>query len=134
MTTKKIAISGRRERVTIERAYDGVSLADVWEMWTTKDGIEAWWGPDGFAVTVRSIASLSEPRRSPVSVRISSRLARVAASIERVVAAASRLGGGSSPGLSLISRICGTSQIPFNFSKSPCTTSTFWMANHDQTC
>src|SRR5262245_12211897 len=41
-------------------------------------------------------------------------------------------GGGSSPSLSLFSRICGTSQIPSNFWKSPCTTSTFWMANHDQ--
>ena len=55
MTTKKTAVSGRRERVTIERTYDGVTLVDVWEMWTTKDGIEAWWGPEGFAVTVRSI-------------------------------------------------------------------------------
>jgi uncharacterized protein YndB with AHSA1/START domain len=55
MTAKAAAPAGRRERVTIERTYDGVSLAEVWEMWTTKDGIEAWWGPDGFAVTVRSI-------------------------------------------------------------------------------
>ena len=46
-------------------------------------------------VTVRSIASQSEPRRSPESVRISSRLARVAASMESVVAAASRVGGDS---------------------------------------
>ena len=55
MTTEKTAISGRRERVSVERTYEGASLADVWEMWTTKDGIEAWWGPEGFAVTVRSI-------------------------------------------------------------------------------
>jgi uncharacterized protein YndB with AHSA1/START domain len=44
-----------RERVTIERTYDGVSLEDVWEMWTTAEGVEAWWGPDGFAVKVRTI-------------------------------------------------------------------------------
>jgi uncharacterized protein YndB with AHSA1/START domain len=49
------AAAGRRERVTIERTYDGVSIEDVWAMWTTKDGIESWWGPDGFAVTVRSL-------------------------------------------------------------------------------
>ena len=24
-------------------------------MWTTKDGIESWWGPGGFAVTVRTL-------------------------------------------------------------------------------
>ena len=24
-------------------------------MWTTKDGIESWWGPEGFSVTVKSL-------------------------------------------------------------------------------
>ncbi len=24
-------------------------------MWTTKEGLEAWWGPDGFAVTVQKL-------------------------------------------------------------------------------
>lgn len=45
--------SGRRQ-ITIERRY-AASIADVWELWTTKDGIESWWGPEGFSVTVRSI-------------------------------------------------------------------------------
>jgi uncharacterized protein YndB with AHSA1/START domain len=27
----------------------------VWELWTTKEGIESWWGPDGFAVKVQQI-------------------------------------------------------------------------------
>jgi uncharacterized protein YndB with AHSA1/START domain len=27
----------------------------VWELWTTREGIEAWWGPEGFSVDVRSI-------------------------------------------------------------------------------
>lgn len=43
-----------RKRIAIERVYDA-SLDDVWELWTTKDGIEAWWGPDGFQVTVREL-------------------------------------------------------------------------------
>ena len=47
------------------------------------------------AVTVQSIASSNEPRRSPASVRVSSRLARVAGSIAMVVPAASRDGGDS---------------------------------------
>ena len=24
----------------------------VWELWTTPEGIAAWWAPDGFATTV----------------------------------------------------------------------------------
>jgi uncharacterized protein YndB with AHSA1/START domain len=27
----------------------------VWDLWTTKEGIESWWGPGGFAVTVRTL-------------------------------------------------------------------------------
>lgn len=41
-------------RITLERTYKA-SIQDVWEMWTTKDGIESWWGPDGFAVEVRKL-------------------------------------------------------------------------------
>jgi uncharacterized protein YndB with AHSA1/START domain len=28
------------------------TIEDVWELWTTKQGIESWWGPDGFMVKV----------------------------------------------------------------------------------
>jgi uncharacterized protein YndB with AHSA1/START domain len=41
-------------RITLKRTYEA-SLTDVWEMWTTKDGIESWWGPPGFRVEVRRI-------------------------------------------------------------------------------
>lgn len=41
-------------RITLERTYDA-TLDDVWELWTTRDGIEAWWGPDGFSVTVDTL-------------------------------------------------------------------------------
>jgi uncharacterized protein YndB with AHSA1/START domain len=41
-------------RIVIERRYPG-DIDDVWELWTTKDGIEAWWGPDGFSVTVQQL-------------------------------------------------------------------------------
>ena len=43
-----------KKRITLERTYRA-SIEDVWELWTTKDGIESWWGPDGFAVTVSKI-------------------------------------------------------------------------------
>jgi uncharacterized protein YndB with AHSA1/START domain len=42
------------KQVTMERTFDA-ALSDVWELWTTKDGIESWWGPEGFRVEVRSI-------------------------------------------------------------------------------
>ena len=43
-----------RQLLTLERTFD-CSPTDVWELWTTKQGIEAWWGPDGFRVTVHAI-------------------------------------------------------------------------------
>jgi uncharacterized protein YndB with AHSA1/START domain len=43
-----------RKRITLERVYRA-GLQDVWDLWTTKDGIESWWGPGGFTVVVRSL-------------------------------------------------------------------------------
>jgi uncharacterized protein YndB with AHSA1/START domain len=43
-----------RPHITMERTF-AASIEDVWELWTTKEGIESWWGPDGFRVEVRSI-------------------------------------------------------------------------------
>ena len=43
-----------RRRVTIERRFNA-AIEDVWDLWTTKDGIESWWGPDGFEVEVRKL-------------------------------------------------------------------------------
>ncbi len=45
---------GRRRTVTLERTFEA-SIEEVWDLWTTKDGIESWWGPDGFAVEVRRL-------------------------------------------------------------------------------
>jgi uncharacterized protein YndB with AHSA1/START domain len=43
-----------RKRITLERVYQA-DAQDVWDLWTTKDGIESWWGPGGFVVTVRKL-------------------------------------------------------------------------------
>jgi len=43
-----------RRRITFERIYQA-DISDVWDLWTTKEGIESWWGPGGFAVTVRKL-------------------------------------------------------------------------------
>ena len=42
---------GAKRRITLERHYKA-TVEEVWELWTTKEGIEEWWGPDGFAVKV----------------------------------------------------------------------------------
>jgi uncharacterized protein YndB with AHSA1/START domain len=41
-------------KITMERTY-AASVDDVWALWTTPAGIESWWGPEGFAVRVRSL-------------------------------------------------------------------------------
>ncbi len=41
----------QQPRITIKRVYRA-SIEDVWELWTTKAGLESWWGPEGFATTV----------------------------------------------------------------------------------
>jgi uncharacterized protein YndB with AHSA1/START domain len=46
--------SGSPSMLTLERTYQA-SLDDVWALWTTKSGIESWWGPEGFSVVVRSL-------------------------------------------------------------------------------
>ena len=43
-----------RPRLTLERTFRA-PIREVWELWTTREGIEAWWGPDGFSVAVREI-------------------------------------------------------------------------------
>ena len=48
-------IQPARRRVSIERTFAGAAAEDVWSLWTTKEGIESWWGPDGFEVNVRRL-------------------------------------------------------------------------------
>ena len=46
--------SNARRTITLERTFDA-PLEDVWDLWTTKEGVESWWGPDGFHVEVHAI-------------------------------------------------------------------------------
>jgi uncharacterized protein YndB with AHSA1/START domain len=43
-----------KKQITMERMLNG-TLDDVWELWTTKEGIESWWGPDGFETRVAKL-------------------------------------------------------------------------------
>ncbi len=43
-----------RPKLTLARTFKA-SIDEVWELWTTRVGIELWWGPEGFSVDVRQL-------------------------------------------------------------------------------
>ncbi len=43
-----------RAQFSIERTYVA-TIDEAWALWTTKQGIESWWGPEGFSVTVSAL-------------------------------------------------------------------------------
>jgi uncharacterized protein YndB with AHSA1/START domain len=60
MTTRRKPTTGAgapRRKITIERTFRA-PLEDVWDLWTTKEGIESWWGPEGFVTKVRRLEVL----------------------------------------------------------------------------
>jgi uncharacterized protein YndB with AHSA1/START domain len=46
-----------KQKLIVERTYRA-RPEELWALWTTKDGFESWWGPQGFRVEVQTI----EPR------------------------------------------------------------------------
>ena len=44
----------RRPHVVVERTYQA-KVQELWDLWTTKEGFESWWGPEGFRVEVRAL-------------------------------------------------------------------------------
>ena len=44
----------QEETIVVERTYRA-RLSELWELWTTKEGFESWWGPEGFRVEVHAI-------------------------------------------------------------------------------
>jgi uncharacterized protein YndB with AHSA1/START domain len=49
-----IAPTPARAQFSISRTY-AASIEKAWALWTTKAGIESWWGPQGFEVTVTTL-------------------------------------------------------------------------------
>ena len=47
-----------QQSLRMERRYTGIEVQDLWDLWTTKEGFESWWGPEGFRVRVHKL----EPR------------------------------------------------------------------------
>ena len=52
MSTEDKARTG--SKTVIERTYRA-QLEEVWSLWTTKQGFESWWGPQGFRVEVHAL-------------------------------------------------------------------------------
>lgn len=50
-----------RRKIVVERTYPA-ELQDVWDLWTTKDGFESWWGPVGFRVEVHTLEAQIDGR------------------------------------------------------------------------
>jgi uncharacterized protein YndB with AHSA1/START domain len=50
MTTE----AASKAKIVIERTYKA-TIEDVWDLWTTKEGFESWWGPQGFRVEVQEL-------------------------------------------------------------------------------
>lgn len=48
-------LPGARAQFSIARHYADTTVDEAWALWTTKAGIESWWGPEGFDVTVTSL-------------------------------------------------------------------------------
>jgi uncharacterized protein YndB with AHSA1/START domain len=49
-----VAASAMRPNVVIERTYRA-RVEELWDLWTTKEGFESWWGPEGFRVEVHTL-------------------------------------------------------------------------------
>ena len=47
--------TGAQAPVRFERRYENAEVRDLWELWTTKEGFESWWGPEGFRVQVHKL-------------------------------------------------------------------------------
>ena len=60
-TSTQATSTGEKPRaqatIVVERVYRA-TLDEVWDLWTTKEGFESWWGPQGFRAEVHAI----EPR------------------------------------------------------------------------
>ncbi len=48
------ASRGSRALQTLERSYRA-RLACVWVLWTTSEGLESWWGPEGFSARIEHL-------------------------------------------------------------------------------
>jgi uncharacterized protein YndB with AHSA1/START domain len=43
-----------KDKIVVKRQYKA-DLGQIWDLWTTKEGFESWWGPQGFRSEVESL-------------------------------------------------------------------------------
>jgi uncharacterized protein YndB with AHSA1/START domain len=53
-TTESATAAGTSPKFVFDRMYRA-SVDELWELWTTKEGLESWWGPAGFRTEVHAI-------------------------------------------------------------------------------
>ena len=49
-----MSVKEKSPSVVVERTYLA-SVHELWDLWTTRDGFESWWGPEGFRVDVHAL-------------------------------------------------------------------------------
>jgi uncharacterized protein YndB with AHSA1/START domain len=52
--TPDAVTQAKPKQLEIVREYRA-PIEDLWELWTTREGIESWWGPEGFTVKVSEL-------------------------------------------------------------------------------
>ena len=52
--TIRNAVAATSPRFVIERTFRA-TVEELWDLWTTKEGFESWWPPEGFRTEVHSI-------------------------------------------------------------------------------
>ncbi len=60
MTSKKATTKPSRKPVSLKKAFTiertfKTTPERVWALWTTKEGVESWWGPEGFTTKVHAL-------------------------------------------------------------------------------
>ena len=53
-TNKRATAAPTSPKLVMERTYRA-SVEELWELWTTKEGFESWWPPEGFRTKVHAI-------------------------------------------------------------------------------
>lgn len=51
MTDQTATPMATNQNLVVERTYRA-EVRELWDLWTTRDGFESWWGPEGFRVEV----------------------------------------------------------------------------------
>ena len=76
-------------KFVIERTYRA-SVDELWELWTTKEGFESWWPPEGFRTEVHAIEARLDGKvcyemiaETPETLAVMKELGLPAAHVER---------------------------------------------------